>query len=113
MNKVVLAIGHGQLKLNAVHPEDRALLGSNLSAALGPKTAGRGGLVPPWHASLSDFDFKRSEKSRIQCLGFSLVPLSNSAELKNRGLSQIRYPQIRPGMRPAGLALMRKIQSLT
>jgi hypothetical protein len=42
-----LATADGQVKLNLVHPEDRALLGSNLSAAVNSNTAGLGGLGRP------------------------------------------------------------------
>src|SRR4030095_5441323 len=40
VNKPALAKGRRQVKLNVVRPEDRALLGSNLSAAVNSNTAG-------------------------------------------------------------------------
>jgi len=42
VNNPALGIGRRRVKLHSVHPEDRALLGSNPSAAVDSNTAGLG-----------------------------------------------------------------------
>src|SRR5438105_3378243 len=52
--QIPLATEDENAQNQSVHPEDRALLGSNPSAAMDSNTAGRDGDPPSWHACLRD-----------------------------------------------------------
>ena len=81
MSNPVLAIAHGQSKLHSVHPEDRALLGSNLSAVVNSNTAG----------------LRRRESPRPACCGIdgkAKNPRGSGTESPSRSL-------IKPKLKPA------------
>src|SRR5262249_44516695 len=87
VNNAVLATGHSRLKLNAVHPEGRALLGSNPSAAVNSNTAGLGGFGHPGRPPAGSIAKRKIPGVRGQSP--RVVPQSNQKE--TRGKSALAF----------------------
>ena len=91
MNNPVLALGRGRVKLNVVHPEDRALLGSNPSAAVDS-------IPQAWVASAAQAGLLRVRQQCEKSQGFGdRVPESfpNQTKTETRGKSALAFSSIR------------------